>query len=378
LLHVIRLKLFTLFLAFASFLFALYEYSSGQIKPDIQFKQIGQITGNQNHFLGAPVDIKVIDGQIFIGDLMDLKIKVFSIDGEFIREMAGRGRGPGELLHITSMWTSYDGKHINVADYLNRKVVTYSREGSLVKERMINTKISWPRTFHALSEKELLILYQPLNDKNKKIEIFHIWENDLNKHKKSFPVLSNLLEGDILKEITLGLRVGSSLVKDSKIYYAPTFFEGKIYSKDLNSDGGWASIEGVKLTGESYEYLDSGARLVNEDGVQIYDYQLNSPEGKFTYRLYHTTKALFQTNEGYIVHFVEIRDGDLKQQGIELYDESGNFITYEAYYNQELKEDRYTLILEHPKAIDENNRVYTINRKGEEPVISVYQLSVEM
>lgn len=347
----------------------------GQEKPIIQFDQIGQITGSQKNFLGSPSDIVIIDDQIFVADLMDLKIKVFSRNGDFIREMGGRGRGPGEFMHITTIWKDDDGENINVVDYLNGKVVKFTISGSLVKEKILGEgNIIWPRKIHPLSETKVLVLYQLPGGKD---VLFHIWDNDFNINKRSFSLPANLLDGDKLKELNLALRVGSSLLLDSTIYYSPSFYEGKIYFRNLNSDDSWTSKQGVKLIGNSYESLSPNDELVNEDGVQIFDRRVMSPQGTYIYRLYNTTKALMVTKEGLIAHFVEIRKDNQKQQGIEIFDVYGNFIGYLSYFKQDIKEDHYTLVPEHPKAIDEDNRVYTISRKGKIPVIYIYQLKVE-
>lgn len=132
----------------------------------IHFNKVGEITGNPDHFLGSPKDIVVVGDNIFIADQMDMKVKIYSTDGKFIREVGGRGRGPGELQRITAMWKGYDKETIHVADYFNNKVTSFSKDGSLVDEKILGEgRIVWPRTFHPLSESAVLILYRP-NEKS--------------------------------------------------------------------------------------------------------------------------------------------------------------------------------------------------------------------
>lgn len=356
--------------------FSAHKRVYGQKSTLIKFEKIGQISGSEEYIIGAPTDIEIIDGKIYIADQMDLKIKVFSQDGAFIREMGGRGRGPAEFQHFTALWKSLNNNTLNVIDYLNRKIVTFSESGEVLEEEVLkNKRITWPREVHPLSPSANLIVYQPTGIKSS--DLFHVFDNNFENYERSFSLPKAFKNADKVKKVFRNFQPGNSVVSGSTLFFAPNFFEGKIYSMKINDKNSWNSHVGTELEGSSYELLSPNSKLHNDNDVQIYDHKMHSPHGTFVFRLYNTTKALFKTADGYIAHFVEVNKNGKKQQGIELYNKVGSFIGYQPYFEQKLRSDKYTSIAEHPKAMDENNRVYTINRKGEVPVISIYQFEYQ-
>lgn len=198
-----KLKPFLLLILLMSLLLTEAEKIYGQESISITFEEIGQIRGSEEHIIGAPKDIEIINDKVYIADLMDLKIKVFNRDGKFIREMGGRGRGPGEFQQFIAMWVGLDNT-LNVIDYLNRKVVTFSESGNMIDEEILeNKRITWPREVHPLSPTANLMVYQPIGEglDLENLELFHVFDDNLENYERSFSLPDNFEQADKVKKV---------------------------------------------------------------------------------------------------------------------------------------------------------------------------------
>jgi hypothetical protein len=71
------------------------------------------------------------DGTIFVGNNQTATVRVFSPSGEFLRELGGRGRGPGEYIMVNDVWLAGDG--VAVTDWQGGgRTGVYSRDGELL------------------------------------------------------------------------------------------------------------------------------------------------------------------------------------------------------------------------------------------------------
>lgn len=153
-------------------------FSQNHIK--IQFQKSSEIRSGDNYFFGSLKDSQVTEDFIFVSDPVDMKVKAFSKEGDFIRTIGDRGKGPGEFIRLTAVWLSEQNK-LFVADYMNAKIAKFDISGELVDEMIFNMdEMRWPRIFHHINKKEYLILYKSQSNKN---EIFHLWESNF-KNKK--------------------------------------------------------------------------------------------------------------------------------------------------------------------------------------------------
>ncbi len=83
--------------------------------PDDLFSEI-------QNFAVAP------NGDVFVAEFGG-GVRQFSADGRFVRRVAPRGRGPGEVEHVKTMNVSRDGRLVLV-DLGNQRVSVYSPDGS--------------------------------------------------------------------------------------------------------------------------------------------------------------------------------------------------------------------------------------------------------
>src|SRR5690554_1481879 len=131
----------------------------GQEKQSITFKRISTIEGDEKNFIGSPVDIIANNDLVFFADAMDMKIKVFTTKGDFVRSFGNRGRGPEEFQHFTEIWLNQKNNLV-VVDYFNSKFSFFNQKGELLEEKLFDSaEIQWPRYFEKMSLQRTLVKY---------------------------------------------------------------------------------------------------------------------------------------------------------------------------------------------------------------------------
>ena len=354
------------------------EHILSQNNSSIIFERVSTIKGDDENFIGSPIDIIAHNDLVYIADMLDMKIKVFKVSGEFVRSFGNRGRGPGEFQHFTKIWFNQDNNLV-VVDYFNSKMAFYKTTGEFISEKKFDSgEIQWPRHFEKVNEERTLVKYSIKPDSEK---IFHIWNKNYTSIDYEFSLPEDLEYDEPVKNRFLAGNVGYSSILNEKLFHAPLFYEGKIYSTELskeNTPKAWTALEGYATEGSSYSKLGNNEALQNDNQERIYDYQINSSgQRRISFRLNNGSNGLYTTKNGHIAHLFEITDGDQKKQGVQVFSSTGEVLGHTFYNSKTIRDDLYTLIIDYPKTMDEKNRVYSFDFRGKDPVINVYQLTVK-
>ena len=72
------------------------------------------------------------DGVVCVADTSGHTIHVFSLNGEFIKQLGTRGLGPGQFNFPTHLWINQTGQ-LYVSDTLNYRIQVFTREGRFLK-----------------------------------------------------------------------------------------------------------------------------------------------------------------------------------------------------------------------------------------------------
>lgn len=75
------------------------------------------------------------DGKLWVLDRQSQSLRLFAADGTPIREVARRGRGPGELSNANGVRRGADGR-IWVRDHSNQRIVAFAPDGSVREQVM--------------------------------------------------------------------------------------------------------------------------------------------------------------------------------------------------------------------------------------------------
>lgn len=97
--------------------------------------RIGVVSGDPTQEFGRVTGVvKLRDGSIIVADHQALELKVFTGGGEYEHSMGGQGRGPEEFVGLTRL-ARLHGDTVDAGN--NLKMVTFSPEGSFVREQLM-------------------------------------------------------------------------------------------------------------------------------------------------------------------------------------------------------------------------------------------------
>lgn len=98
---------------------------------------IGEESGLDAYLFKAVAAARFLsDGRIAVADGGLLEIRVFGRDGVFLKGFGRSGRGPGEFMNISGMWTTSQG-HLAVWDSQIRRVTLLNAQGELESTRSV-------------------------------------------------------------------------------------------------------------------------------------------------------------------------------------------------------------------------------------------------
>ena len=111
-----------------------FVFSSSPLRGPASLREvsrIGMIDGPPEYLFGRfPMFTVGPDGSLFVADG---ELRHYDADGAYVRTIARRGAGPGEVRAVASMDISADGL-LAVLDFGTRRVSVFSLDGNLVRE----------------------------------------------------------------------------------------------------------------------------------------------------------------------------------------------------------------------------------------------------
>ena len=107
-----------------------------------EVSRIGMIEGPPEYLLGeVPMFTVGPDGSLFVADRGVLRL--YEADGTYVRTIARRGQGPGEMRSVSGMDVSADGL-VAALDVGNRRVNVFTPDGNLVREIRLSPSAGRP------------------------------------------------------------------------------------------------------------------------------------------------------------------------------------------------------------------------------------------
>lgn len=101
---------------------------------DVKYRQVKEISGNKEFsFYDPRISQRDDQGNIYLNDYGDMKLKVFSKNGDYINTYGkGIGRGPGEAMNIISSGKVRDSI-IYIADSRSKRLNLFNIDGRLLE-----------------------------------------------------------------------------------------------------------------------------------------------------------------------------------------------------------------------------------------------------
>ncbi len=123
--------------------------------------KIGEIQGDENYMFNVIGPLAVDDeGNIYVADLGERHIKVFDVNGEFLRVFGREGQGPGEFGRIWDIYINAKNE-LMVIDERYRKIHYFSLSGEFVRSKGLGGIIG---SIRGLASLHYILLYFDSNE----------------------------------------------------------------------------------------------------------------------------------------------------------------------------------------------------------------------
>ncbi|MFD2531978.1 6-bladed beta-propeller [Gracilimonas halophila] len=343
--------------------------------------------------LGQPVGVLTDkEGNIYIGDKASLTIKVFDKDGNYLKSLGGRGRGPSEFHDINFMGTA-PGDNILVLDRGNFRYTTITKEGEYVSDYIIKFENQFyfkdadfiDNKIIGLAYSQASAIESDYSDLPKR-NFLKILSTDLNEKEYEFAALSDLEIKDVFSWVYSLLYQGSiTLNKESEIiYFSPGIYTGIIYSYKKVDDAEWKlnkKIEGTSPYTTPYILYHSSAEYEENSeypSARMIGYSGDWHRG----RIYSIDAGVhFMPETEKIAHFygewregdTRMEDGNLLDLSVQIFDLDGNIVDQSYLFSLPYDMQPYFPIV---NWMDEEENFYMIDYEDSAPVVRRFALDL--
>lgn len=343
--------------------------------------------------LGQPVGIVTDkDGNIYIGDKASLTIKVFDEDGNYLKSLGGRGRGPNEFHDINFMGIA-PNDNILVLDRGNFRYTTISKDGEYVSHYVIKFENQFYLKDVADLDNKLigLYLYQGIAEESDYSDLternfFRVLSENIEQKEYEFGPMNDLELNDIFSWVYTQLYQGSFALnkKGKTIYFSPAIYTGIIYTYKKKNDKEWEfgeKIQGTTPFSTPYILYNSAAEYEeNNDypSVRMISYSGDAHIG----RVYSIDAGIhFLPEKEQVIHFygewregdVSMEDGNLLDLSVQIFDLDGNIIDQSYLYSLTYDMQPYYPIV---NWMDKEGNFYLIDYVNSIPVVRRFALAL--
>jgi len=115
--------------------------------------------------IGEMNGLAIGDQHVYLADNMAMRIHVFDNNGNFLRSIGKRGRGPGEFLNMTAIAWFPQRQEIVVYDHMNFRLSRLDHDGNFVGSCSYTPNdIEWPRQLMELDSQSHIAVFLISND----------------------------------------------------------------------------------------------------------------------------------------------------------------------------------------------------------------------
>jgi hypothetical protein len=314
-------------------------------------------------------------GEVFITNTSDHTIRVFNKDGEFLRKMGGKGRGPGEFMDLTSI--SIDAQdRVTAVDRFQDKVVRFEAYSSEFEEFLLpETSLATLRMAQTLPSGHMVMIYKhtegPNSEKNMVHQVDPENETAIGRYVDAFTYFYDRKKpievemSSVPRYVTTNL--GSDRIALSTGDYTGTIaiFDSKTVSTQLIGKPLKPFYE--EFTGRNREYYESQGY----SGIIT----ISGQNGRFMYQPHGYVLGLVG-NSKYLLQFYMMHEKNERVTYVDIYSSEGNLIAKQSLKSSGVTffDGRYYSAL--PKFLDENNNLY-IYESSEFPKVQMYTTNLD-
>lgn len=369
------------------------DSSSGRVRQlSLHFKEEHVIGNNkskpEDFFFMSPSQLGMVrtdhSGNIYVSDYQSNDIKVFDPDGNFLRNIGKKGKGPAEFTNISAIDINRRNELV-VLDYSNDRVTWFSDSGKLLSSRIPPKRtMVWPNSFIQLDNGDYLLL-KKLRDiqygGNQKQQyfhscVFHLYDRNFH-YVTSFGDIDSLMDARDARSDFVRLYLNSfnpghfCPAGKGEIWYAPGIYEGRIF-KFREGPHGWRVDKTIRghIMAQHPVDLDTNSPGTLSIGV----YGGNKPN-HVSGRINSVDLGLFVLKDGRLINFsLQRQNGAKMVMMAEVFSPKGKLEgfgklkafsfpgTYKTFMMGSLKD----VLWKDPK-----DRFYFIDRRDTTPVIRI-------
>lgn len=326
--------------------------------------------------------------RIYVADSRNT-IRVFSPEGEHIKTIGRRGRGPGEFQDISAMAINEDDEVIvsdarlfrityfyDLGDSL--EVFTHDDWSTRVGRRVVQDNIvPLGSDLYAITAKEVNAEYGgPIDETDNRV--VHIMSMDFSIfHESFFDVYQEMFNPENPLERKFGRNWDYKLARlpNNKLALSHEMFNGLIYVIDYSSsEDTFEVLEGSFSNNPMYEILSGSSSRPYINKI----YRLTSSSsglGRFVYQKKMISLGLF-SNEEWILNFIGINKKDEGTHFLEVFSTDGEYKGFVKIDNEFTIQDGMRVRF-YPMHFDDNNLLYYVDYSTGNPTIKVTKVTIE-
>lgn len=277
---------------------------------ELQFTSAAQITDRQGTFaLGDPVaGVFGSSGRLFLGDGANLRIVVFSREGEPVGRFGGRGRGVGRFLQISSMAAIAENR-LGVVDHVRGVFSIWRDSGELVAEQPLGEDMFHVRGMRNLDSQNLILLEEAGSPGARSWVVSTRERSSLSLRSKSADLLSIFERGSGLAQPLFLLDPGEFAVFKEVLLFAPRYYEGRLYRfvREQGSGvwGGPMVIDGCQPSSDAVHAV-SFDTPPSDEGPYAYYLRSVGVNGVNEVGVAHETLAVIPAVGGHFFHMATV------------------------------------------------------------------------
>ncbi|NBC02704.1 MAG: hypothetical protein GVY20_03270 [Bacteroidetes bacterium] len=347
------------------------------------------------HQLGRPIAVRTDEeGNIYIADRASKQIKVFDEEGNHLKNLGRRGRGPGEFqdMELPVEWTP-EG-HLVIMDRGKLQYTVISTEGEFVEAFPYNLSNQfYPHAISYMDDQMLALFYNsssayevPIFDR----DLFHVYSTDFQQKHISFLPFNSLGFEGLFPCALMAPHPGSFkfLKEHNSVVYSPGIYKGTLFMYRKQANGKWEfdkTLQGSPPQVAPYEVFDSEQQYIGAVENRVARaIQAHYGDGVYMGRQLSVDAGLYLLDDGRIVHFYsEWREGyteshdsntHLMDLYVQIFDQDGNLREHSFLfaYSERYRLAQYSAV----NWKDDKDRFYLFASPNDIPTVRRFSLGL--
>ncbi len=351
---------------------------------------IGLESQPDEYQLGQPIRVRTDeDGNIYIADKASLTIKIFDKDGNYIKNLGGRGKEENKFHDFEFMEFTPEG-HLVFMDRHQLRYSIITTDGEAVATYPYNmSKQFYPKSF-VYTDSTMIALFlsmdlfsdpPPIFER----DFFHEYDFEFQNSYESFFSYELLDINNIFAWTQMAVSPGSFTLskQENHIFFSPGLYNSRLYLLKKNDDK-WeieSSFRGKDTNQNSFKTYASKAEFEIEKelpGTMDMHYGPGAHYG----RVYSIDAGIYQDEKGNnIVHFfgewrggdTTMDEGNLLEIDVQIFDRDLNITAHKHLFEVEVENlPRMPLV----NWKDKDDNFYLIDTEDGIPVVRRFQLQL--